>query len=485
MKRQVRNKTNIEKIMIRNIKIIAVLFFITVKLYSQQLIVNYENLPNDPFDGYKKPIGLAILKFEGSETFHQEIFDALRKISSVKQDFMLYSVAALDQMKNLKLTSLNPSDSTVRESLRDNLEIELVITGTMNNDGSILCEIKKTSNGDNLVQLEFKSSVSSNPLSDLVIFVSKKKKPVYTVKPLIGSLEIKSQPVDTAVVYLNGELMGTTPLTLQKILAGEYSLKVSKESYHDHEESVVIIDGQTTSKSVRLNLKDGDLLITAADSRIYIDGKFVGNNSATSHLAPGKYVVRAEKSELYDPDEKEVTLIGGKQSVVTLEPQIKTGVVYLSTIPQDGPSTDLYINNTKKGNAPMSLSLQIGNYSLMAKKSGYTDISQLFIVKDKDKQNITIDFQSNEAVLESIRNRWGTYKWISAGTAVLSGAALYFFNNQANLKYSEYQKASTPEAATSARNNVNSNVTYKNVAIGVLMTAGATFLISWIVQSSY
>lgn len=59
-----------------------------------------------------------------------------------------------------------------------------------------------------------------------------------------GSIQITSRP--DAQVYLDGDFMGETPLTLNKIPVGSYVLKLSREGYRDLRQTVYVNKDETT-----------------------------------------------------------------------------------------------------------------------------------------------------------------------------------------------------------------------------------------------
>ncbi len=59
-----------------------------------------------------------------------------------------------------------------------------------------------------------------------------------------GSIQITSKP--DAHVYLDGDFMGETPITLNKIPVGSYVLKLSKEGYRDLRQTVYVNKDEVT-----------------------------------------------------------------------------------------------------------------------------------------------------------------------------------------------------------------------------------------------
>lgn len=78
-------------------------------------------------------------------------------------------------------------------------------------------------------------------------------KPQATVptRPTTGTLSITSIPSD-AVIEINGEYMGTTPLTLKNRKAGTYRITFSAKGYETQTLSVTVIAGKTATCSATL-----------------------------------------------------------------------------------------------------------------------------------------------------------------------------------------------------------------------------------------
>lgn len=67
----------------------------------------------------------------------------------------------------------------------------------------------------------------------------------------IGSLRVLSAPLG-ATVWLDGALIGTTPLQLDEVLAGEHVLKVTKDGYRDYEKKITVDRGRRAIISTTL-----------------------------------------------------------------------------------------------------------------------------------------------------------------------------------------------------------------------------------------
>lgn len=73
-------------------------------------------------------------------------------------------------------------------------------------------------------------------------------------KPTTGTLKITSTPSD-ASIKLDGEYLGTTPLTLKNRKAGTYRVTFSAEGYETQTQSVTVTAGKTATCSATLKKK--------------------------------------------------------------------------------------------------------------------------------------------------------------------------------------------------------------------------------------
>ncbi len=89
-------------------------------------------------------------------------------------------------------------------------------------------------------KLEKYSTASENKTIEIGIPVNITLKP----KPRTGNLKVISTPFE-ATVKLNGELMGQTPVTLRKLITGDYTVELSRQGYLTKTETVTVNEGIT------------------------------------------------------------------------------------------------------------------------------------------------------------------------------------------------------------------------------------------------
>ena len=215
----------------RRISILLLTILVKSYLCSQQLTVSYENLPSDPFANFAKPVGMAILKFEGSEKLDQEIFEKIKRIPAIQKGFNLFSFQVLEnQISKLGLTSLDPSIPKVQKSLHNKLDISVIMTGKTNNDGGFICVFMATTSGDEIFRIEFKQSSNSNSMTDLIRLLIENKKPIYQSKPLIqeGMVLVEGGTFQMGSNDGNSDEKPVHTVTVDSFYIGKYEVTVAQ-----------------------------------------------------------------------------------------------------------------------------------------------------------------------------------------------------------------------------------------------------------------
>jgi PEGA domain len=129
--------------------------------------------------------------------------------------------------------------------------------------------------GKHKIRLE-KSGFS--PVEESVtVLRAKKYTKNYTLKQLPGGLSITTIPAD-ATIYINNRSCGNSPVKVEGLPAGKYTIRVTKNSF-DVQKAVLVVDaGRITSKLFKLSRNTGgmDLIVNPPGTTIYINGKVRG-----------------------------------------------------------------------------------------------------------------------------------------------------------------------------------------------------------------
>ncbi len=105
-----------------------------------------------------------------------------------------------------------------------------------------------------------------------------------TTQAIPGSLVISSQP-DNASVVVNGQYRGRTPLTLDNLDPGTYTVNLSKFGYFPTTATTNLQSGESQEITATLPPTLGSLFIntTPPGARVLVDGRDNGISPATSH----------------------------------------------------------------------------------------------------------------------------------------------------------------------------------------------------------
>jgi hypothetical protein len=145
-----------------------------------------------------------------------------------------------------------------------------------------------------------------------------------TVEPVNGTLDIDSTP-SGADVYLDGEIVGVTPVVLTDISPGEYTILIQKDGYEPFENPTVMVSaGNTTQVAAILQeisssgtVGSLDISSIPSDADVYLDDAFEGHTPLRIvNLEEGSYMLRIDKAG-YDSWIQAITIVSGKIIFIT------------------------------------------------------------------------------------------------------------------------------------------------------------------------
>lgn len=148
-----------------------------------------------------------------------------------------------------------------------------------------------------------------------------RKRPLKLRRPR-GSLVIKSDPPG-AIVRLNGEVIGQTPLRKRGLLARPYWLELIAEGYQSREELITIKRGETLRQRWKLNSSGASFALRVsyrgepvAQASVWLDDRKLGETDergewSTSEAEAGDHLLQI-RHPLYEPLSESITLDAGR-----------------------------------------------------------------------------------------------------------------------------------------------------------------------------
>jgi len=148
--------------------------------------------------------------------------------------------------------------------------------------------------------------------------------PVFVLSPLVGSIEVTSDP-EGARIFIDGEdTRQVTPYTFRDKPVGEYTVSVELEGYDaPFGQAIEVNDGQRTALDFELRQWVGSIEVTSdpEGARIFINGVDTGQVTPYTFTDKpvGAYSVRVTMEGRDDPSPQEITVADGRLAGVDFE----------------------------------------------------------------------------------------------------------------------------------------------------------------------
>lgn len=218
-------------------------------------------------------------------------------------------------------------------------------------------------------QLELRKSKYYSNFSTIEIEEGKSKNLNLNLLQKFGYLTVLGNP-DGSEVFINGKLIGSTPMDRFEVESGEYDVLIKKDLYHNYESyNVVINDGQYTDLEYHLMPSYGSIYILTEpeiNAEVFIDGKTVGVTPYTNNRYPsGKYNIEIKKKYYYSNTEL-ITVSDGKTTRRTYLLRPSVGKVFINS-----KGSNIYLNDTFISKDNTELTLNPGTYFIKLEREGF------------------------------------------------------------------------------------------------------------------
>ena len=218
-----------------------------------------------------------------------------------------------------------------------------------------------------------------------------------TLRPAFGYLNISSTPEQGANVWVDGDLLGVTPIKTDKLASGFHTVRVMKDMYKMTEKSFTVTDGQTTNATLNMSANFVNVTInTDSQSDIYVDEEYKGKGKWTGCLSDGSHIFEARKAN-HKPSKKSVDLVLGENKTITLDtPTPINGSIDIDSSPM---GATIYIDGKHYGETPNYISdILIGEHELKLTKQGCVEIKKTIIIKEGETLTINEKLQTGKEI---------------------------------------------------------------------------------------
>jgi len=184
--------------------------------------------------------------------------------------------------------------------------------------------------------------------------------------------------VSGAVVFLDGEPRGTTPVVIDDVPVGEHRIEIRPEGQRAHVAQVMVRAGQRSRVAPTLQeaVTTGSIraLANVASAIIRVDGDAVGPAPATREgLSAGEHIVEAT-AEGYLAARQRVVVVAGREHVVSLELVPEPSQPGRIVVNADADNATVYIDGEDAGLAPVVVSeASPGVHAIAIQSAGYRE----------------------------------------------------------------------------------------------------------------
>ncbi len=215
-----------------------------------------------------------------------------------------------------------------------------------------------------------------------------------SLQPLPGRLNLDSTPPG-ALVYIDGEALGSTPAAELSLAAGEHQLRLEAERYLSWEQ-VLQVTGRNLSQSVSATLDpawaDISLNSSPSGATISVDGEAIATTPATIEVLQGERALSLALSGFGRWQQKLTIEPGQAQDLGTITLTAAAGILDLRSSPSGANVT---VEGEYRGQTPLVLELAPGvAQRINVSRPGYRRHNETFTLAAGEQQERSIKLQA-------------------------------------------------------------------------------------------
>ena len=382
-----------------------ILLSISITLWSQEdfKVIDFKPLPKDYTAQLTHPINDEV---NGGKA-------ALIKIQTTEREF------------SFELGSFVPVDIVEKTG-----EIWLYVPG-----GTRRLTIKNKDFG--VIRYNLEIPINSGKTYELRL-----KTPITTNKDLLGTgtVKITTYP-DNAVLFNYANIEYKKEFTN---VAGKNQFFIKLDTYVTLDTVINIKPDQLNEFTFKLvkNWVDIEIKTNFEDANVFVDEDLKGfgeivQKGFTDGLVPGKHTIKITKDKYYTID-KILLFKPGATPKLNFELKPIQGTLKIQANPK---GSDVYINNEKIGNTPISKVLLIGDYNVSIKKKGFVEQTKSIKIEENSQTVIDISLVNYSSAMRPIKIRKLTFFALFA-TALIGGVSTQLYANSQMNKYNNSEISS-------------------------------------------
>ena len=209
--------------------------------------------------------------------------------------------------------------------------------------------------------------------------------------PNFGWIEVPGQGnLQGASVYVDNVIIGKTPCKSDALKSGQHTVRIVKDMYESHSETVTVKDNETTTVSPTLKANFAEVTLKVdADAEIWVNNERKGVRSWTGPLGSGTYRVEC-KMPNHEPSvtSQNITADMKGQTITLPLPKPIFGAVSIESTPN---LCDIVIDGNNMGVTPKFIpELLIGKHELTLSKKGYMSSTTTFTLTEGERKELKL-----------------------------------------------------------------------------------------------
>ncbi len=207
----------------------------------------------------------------------------------------------------------------------------------------------------------------------------------------IGNIYINSEPKGSKV-YINGNLIGLTPLLIENLELGAHNIRLHYPGYDILDKIIILEDSELVEIDEYLFAKTGNLKILSKPigGRVFLDNSFVGHTPLNiPELLVKKYYLRLEL-ESHDAIYDEIHVKSNSNVIKKYNFSTEFGKIMVRLNPTGSKlKIDGKIYSSQSPEV-FEIELKAGRYELEFIKSGFLSHRKDIIVRSGEDQNLNV-----------------------------------------------------------------------------------------------
>ncbi|MCK4641720.1 MAG: PEGA domain-containing protein [Candidatus Marinimicrobia bacterium] len=242
----------------------------------------------------------------------------------------------------------------------------------------------------------------------------------------VGVIKIVTVPTQ-AMVYIDGIKLGLTPFKSEELKAGEYTIKITKQGYLDHEQTFSVEAEQTNSLGISLKRMNSiSINSKPKGAALYLNDELKGTTPFKSELPSGNYALKLTKVG-YADWEQEIAINKDYSQNITL---LKMFSISFSSRPSQA---EIFMNNKYVGTTPITSEFAEGSYSAKIHLENFEDFEKFIKLKKdmqiKTKLKYTKEYRKQLAEMNKGK-RFVKKSLLLGSVAAVIGGGVYYYMTQ-------------------------------------------------------